>query len=87
MLRENVLYSLVLAALMSLFMSGVIIVASTGMDNEVIQRWIHAFYIAFPMAFIALLILKPIACLITRSLISVCCFIGKVCKECKYSRY
>jgi len=80
-IHENILYSLVLAALMSLFMSGVIIVASTGMDNEVIQRWIHAFYIAFPMAFIALLILKPIACIITRSLISACCFIGKAWKE------
>ncbi len=81
MTREDVLYSLVLAALMSLFMSGVIIVVSTGMDNEVIHRWMHAFYIAFPMAFIALLILKPIAHLVTRSLISVCCFIGKAREE------
>lgn len=53
----------------NLLMSGVITVANTGMDTGIIQRWVHAFYIAFPSAFIALLILRPIASLITRALV------------------
>nr|WP_269471120.1 DUF2798 domain-containing protein [Sulfuriflexus mobilis] len=56
-----------MAALMSLFMSGVITLVNTSIDAGFIQRWMHAFYIALPMAFIALLVLRPLASLITRA--------------------
>jgi len=56
-------------ALISLLMSGVITAANTGLDRGIIQRWVHVFYIAFPSAFIAMLILGPIANLITRAVV------------------
>jgi hypothetical protein len=68
MTREDILFSLVMAALMSLFMSGIVTVANTGIDAGIIGRWMCAFYIACPSAFVALIILRPIASRITRIL-------------------
>ena len=49
-------------------MSGVVTVANTGLATGIVQRWIYAFYVAFPSAFVALLVLRPIASRITRVL-------------------
>lgn len=39
--RKNILYSLVMAALMSLLMSGVITVANTGMDTGITRALVR----------------------------------------------
>ena len=70
-MRENILHSLVMAALMSLFMSGIVTVVNTGIDAEIVPRWMRALYITFPAAFLALLILKPVASLITCTLVRI----------------
>lgn len=45
---------------MVLFMSCVFTVINTGIDSKFINRWMHGFIIAYPIAFIAVSIFAPI---------------------------
>ena len=61
--------SLVLAALMSLVISGVVTLVNTGLHNGIVEQWIAAYVIAFPTAVVSLWLVRPLATLITRKII------------------
>jgi len=55
---------------MSLFISGLVTAVNTGLDSGVYFRWMRAFSIALPAAFITIIILKPIVNWLTQRLLS-----------------
>jgi len=54
---------------MSLFMSGLITAINTGFERDIFNRWMHAFSIALPAAFITIMILKPLINWLTERLL------------------
>lgn len=52
-------FSTIMSAYMVTIMTCVITLVNTGFDNGFFWRWLHAFYIAWPIAFILILIGAP----------------------------
>ncbi|MEE9423852.1 MAG: DUF2798 domain-containing protein [Methylococcales bacterium] len=53
--------SAVLSIMMGLLMSGIVTALNTGFDTGYISRWLNAFVIVVPIAFVSILLLGPIA--------------------------
>ncbi len=53
--------SAVLSIMMGLLMSGIVTALNTGFDAGYISRWLNAFVIVVPIAFVSILLLGPIA--------------------------
>lgn len=66
MRAARLIKSLVLVALMSLVLSGVLTFLNTGLDAEFLIRWIGAYAAAFPIAFVTLNFVRPVADWIAR---------------------
>lgn len=52
-------FSSIMSAYMVTIMTGVITLVNTGFDGGFFWRWFHAFYIAWPVAFILILVGAP----------------------------
>ncbi len=57
----GVVLSAVLSIMMGLLMSGIVTALNTGFDTGYISRWLNAFVIVVPIAFVSILLLGPIA--------------------------
>jgi hypothetical protein len=58
---STVVFSFYMAALMTCFMCFVIVGANTGLHNGYLARVWHTYQFAMPVAFICVLIVRPIA--------------------------
>jgi len=59
MKKDKLIYSFLMALSMSLFMTGLITLFNIDYIDDGYQQWAKAFLIAFPCAFILLIILNP----------------------------
>lgn len=63
-----VVFSGVMAIMMGLFMSGIVTAINTGFDANYINRWMTAFPVVVPIAFVCMQFLRPLATMITVAL-------------------
>ncbi|MBI3561805.1 MAG: DUF2798 domain-containing protein [Gammaproteobacteria bacterium] len=52
-------FSLLMSATMAFIMTGIITAINVGVDPHFIARWLKAFVLAWPMAFLIVLLLGP----------------------------
>jgi hypothetical protein len=55
-----VCFALIMSCLMAFIMSGLITIINTGIDGAVLYRWLKGFAIAWPIAFVLVLLLAPL---------------------------
>ena len=55
----NLLFASLMSLFMALLMSGILTVIHLGFKPNFIGRWLHAFVIAWPIAFPSILIIAP----------------------------
>ena len=55
------IFAFLMASMMAAIMSGVLVWINTGWDTQFVTRWIRAYLIAAPVAFFAMLIVRPLA--------------------------
>ncbi len=60
--------SAVLSIMMGLLMSGIITAINTGFDAGYVNRWLRAFAIVVPIAFVVMQLLGPLARIIATAL-------------------
>jgi hypothetical protein len=64
-----IVLSAVMAVLMAGFMSAVLTAINLGVDAHFIGRWLNAYIKVLPIAFVAIMIFRPIAMKITALLV------------------
>ena len=57
---SNILFTLIMGFGMSLLMTLIITFINTGMDDKFINRFLKAWFISFPIAITAILVVAPI---------------------------
>jgi Na+-driven multidrug efflux pump len=55
----QVVFSAIMSVTISCFMSGVLTAINTGLDAGFVSRWLHAWVVALPLAFLAVTITAP----------------------------
>lgn len=63
--RRDLVFAFVMSGLMSLLMSAVVTLINTGLDAGFPQRWLHAFIVAWAVAFPLVSVIAPLAHRIT----------------------
>lgn len=67
---EERVFSAVSSLMMGVIMSGVITFINTGLDGGFPARWLKAFAIGFPIAFISMQAISPLARRLAATLVS-----------------
>jgi hypothetical protein len=67
--RFALVFALVMSLFMSLFMSGVVTAINLGIDGEFVAHWMSAWVKVFPIAFLAIMLFRPVATRITIRLV------------------
>lgn len=67
--RFALVFALIMSLFMGLFMSGVVTVINLGLDDLFIRHWMGAWVRVFPIAFVAVLVFRPIAAKLTIRLV------------------
>ena len=60
-----VVFAFFMAGIMAFLMCCVIVVSSSGFEGDVVARVMHAYAVAMPVAFVCVLIVRPVAMRLT----------------------
>lgn len=59
-LKTKILFGLLMSGCMALLMSGIMTYINVGIDQFFLSHWMHAWIIAYPIAFISVLVFSPV---------------------------
>jgi uncharacterized membrane protein YdjX (TVP38/TMEM64 family) len=54
------MFAVVMSLVTTLIVSGVITASLAGLDNQYVHHWIKGFFLAWPIVFIAILVVAPL---------------------------
>lgn len=67
--RLNVLYAALMSAFMALILSAVMLLVNLGFEQFDVDRWMHSYMIAWPLAFTLVLVIGPVIRRLVMSLV------------------